>query len=317
MLRYLRYSLLAVLMIVALVTACHDTADDPVAIRSDAPTGHALGGAWSDPVHLGSVSSGINEVAPSLSPNLLSLYFGRGGDIFVAHRSCAVCTFGEAEPLPAPVNTPAGEAGPSLSADGRFLFFNSTREGSADIYVSARGASDGGGWATPTKLGMGVNTPGDENNPHFLALPDEAYAAPGSAGVLYFGRGRGDIFAVGLTRDFEPTGAAVPVVELNHASFSDGGPSLTADGRRIFFHSARPGSQPPDAPAPFYDVWTASRPNIHEPWSDPVNLGPIVNSEALDWQPGISLDGRTLVFTSARAPTVGGWDLWMAKRTGF
>lgn len=49
-------------------------------------------------------------------------------------------------------------------------------------------------------------------------------------------------------------------------------------------------------------------------WSEPVNLGPIVNSASADEGPAISEDGLSLYFTSTRPGGSGGQDIWVAKR---
>ncbi|MEX1239758.1 MAG: hypothetical protein WEB30_08575 [Cyclobacteriaceae bacterium] len=48
-------------------------------------------------------------------------------------------------------------------------------------------------------------------------------------------------------------------------------------------------------------------------WSDPVWLGPVVNSTARDWRPLLSTDGLRLYFHSDRD---GGFDIWMSRREG-
>jgi len=55
-------------------------------------------------------------------------------------------------------------------------------------------------------------------------------------------------------------------------------------------------------------------------WSEPVNLGPVVNSASNDFDPGISKDGLSLYFTSDRPGGVNGANLipvtevWVAQR---
>jgi len=48
-------------------------------------------------------------------------------------------------------------------------------------------------------------------------------------------------------------------------------------------------------------------------WSEPVNLGPTINSDVLDAQPNLSKDGLSLYFTSLR-PGHGLQDIWVARR---
>jgi len=49
-------------------------------------------------------------------------------------------------------------------------------------------------------------------------------------------------------------------------------------------------------------------------WSEPVNLGPVINSSALDANASLSPDGHTLYFVSNRAGGVGLQDIWMSQR---
>ena len=66
------------------------------------------------------------------------------------------------------INTKAYESQPTLSADGRTLFFVSDREGGfggLDIYVSYE--DDNGDWETPTNLGAVLNSQQNEGSPYF------------------------------------------------------------------------------------------------------------------------------------------------------
>lgn len=49
-------------------------------------------------------------------------------------------------------------------------------------------------------------------------------------------------------------------------------------------------------------------------WSEPVNLGPIVNSSSNDRHPAISKNGLSLYFTSDRPGGFGGLDIWVSHR---
>jgi WD40 repeat protein len=50
------------------------------------------------------------------------------------------------------------------------------------------------------------------------------------------------------------------------------------------------------------------------PWSEPTNLGPVVNSEYNDITPGISPDGLSLYFDSNRPGGIGAEDIWVSHR---
>ncbi len=65
-----------------------------------------------------------------------------------------------------PVNSTAKETQPSLSADGRTIYFASNRtggKGGLDIWMSRTDSS--GKWEAPLNLGDSINSPGDEMSP--------------------------------------------------------------------------------------------------------------------------------------------------------
>jgi Tol biopolymer transport system component len=61
-----------------------------------------------------------------------------GNDIYSASRKSFWDTWGEPVNLGGAVNSAASETRPSLSLDGRTLYFGSTRTGAGDIYVTTR-----------------------------------------------------------------------------------------------------------------------------------------------------------------------------------
>jgi hypothetical protein len=276
---------------------------------------------WSEPVNLGAtVNSPANDNNATFSPDELSLYFtsNRGGglggsDLWVSRRSCNDCPWGVPLNLGAPVNSTGAEAAPRLSNDGHLLFFNSDRSGghgSTDIYVSRRdNPNDDFGWGDAVNLGTDVNTAAAESGADYLQS-----AAEGASNLYFvrapiFAGGGANLYVAPITRDGETLGPAVIVSELSDASGDPGHPSVRTDGREIFFQSSRVGG------LGGFDLWTSTRRSAHEPWSAPVNLGAPLNTAFTDFQPTLSKDGRTLLFSSNRTGGFGGNDLWISTRT--
>jgi uncharacterized protein (TIGR02246 family) len=88
-------------------------------------------------------------------------------------------------------------------------------------------------------------------------------------------------------------------------------PSISADSLELYFESGRPGGSGGS------DIWVTTRATTDDPWGEPVNLGPIVNSLATEGSPSISHDGLALYFSDWQDPRPGGvgeTDLWVTTR---
>jgi hypothetical protein len=268
------------------------------------------------------INSTFNEQGPALSRNGVSLYFisnrtgGIGGsDIWVSQRNSVKEPWGTPVNLGAVVNSTADEATPNLSRDGHWLFFMSRRPGSQvnpggivsfDIWVSYREHThDDFDWQPPVNAGPNVNSPSFDQSPFFFDNEDVGIPQ------LFFTRTTAitgnDIFVSGLQPD-GTFGPATLVAELN-STVSDAGASIRFDGLEVFLFSRRPGGLGAS------DLWTATRDTVFDPWSTPINLGALVNSVDLDFDPHIASDRETLYFASTRAGGFGGQDLYVTTRT--
>jgi Tol biopolymer transport system component len=276
---------------------------------------------WSAPVNLGpAINTTLYfEQGAAISKDGLSLYFhsnrpgGFGGaDIYVSQRPSVDAPWGPPQNLGPNTNTPGTEASPMLSPDGHSLYFQSNRPGGfggTDLYVSRRhNKRDDFGWQPAENLGSGVNSAAQEQQPWIFE--DDTTGIT----TLYFtsnrpgGLGGSDIYASELQPD-ETFGPAVLVAELSSPA-NDGGPTVRRDGLEIIFPSNRPGSL---GTLGDDDLWVSTRPSTSDPWSAPVNLGPVVNTVYTDGLPELSFDGTTLYFNSAD-PTLTSFDLFVTTR---
>ena len=275
---------------------------------------------WSTPINLGPVvNSTAIDRGPAISKDGLSLYFastrpdGVGAeDIYVSQRETRDGEWGPPVNLGPTINTNSFESVPAFSRDGHLLFFSSNRPGgfggSFDMWVSRREhTQDDFGWQTADNLGTGVNSAFSESGPNYFDNDEVGVAQ------LYFnsnrpgGPGPSNLYVSEQAADGS-FGPAVLVVELN--SLGDiARSSISHDGREIFFTSNRPGS------INTQDLWVATRETVFDAWSEPINLGPTLNSGPLDVQPYISSDRETLFFASTRPDGFGLTDLYMSTRT--
>ena len=277
--------------------------------------------SWGPAVSLESAPGTSSELntpfldgCPILSRDGLQLYIasnrpgGLGGlDIWVAGRASPDGPFGAPVNVGEPINSEYNDFCPSPLRDGQGFMFVSNRPhpdacGGADIYLTRRHPVDG--WEEPVNLGCEVNSSADE------AGPVLSFAETGPP-TLYFsstrvgGPGGGNLYLSRMADpwSFDPA-ELVPGV---NSDYDDVQPSVRQDGRELVFASNRPGGQGN------FDIWSASRDSIAADWSDPVNLGPNVNSAANETRPSLSWEGTTLLFGSTR-PGEGISDIYYATR---
>lgn len=196
-------------------------------------------GIWQKGEPIEAVNTPNNEGAQSISADGKFLVFtachrrdGVGGcDLFYAELKNGKWT--AVRNLGPPVNSPGWESQPSLSADGRFLYFSTERkggQGGKDIWVSQRQAN--GKWGEPQNLGKPVNTPGEEQAPFIHADGQTLYfmsnGLPGMGGFdLYLSRRQPD----GTWG--EPQNLGFPI----NTEGNEGALSISLDGKTAFFAS--------------------------------------------------------------------------------
>lgn len=206
----------------------------------------------------------------------------------------------EPEPLPGRVNSPKHfEYFPHLSVDGqRLVFVRRPQGGDEDFYESYRQAD--GQWSAPDPL-RHVNT--DFNEGALTMSADGKliiYTICGHPRSL----GGCDLFYTESKK-----GKWSPVRNLGPAvngRWRETQPSLSADGRLLFFVSNRPGGLGK------VDIWGSFR-DLNGEWSPAVNLGPTINSAGDDRFPFQHANGHTLYFTSDGHPGLGKQDLFSVE----
>ncbi len=286
--------------------------------------GPALGmpmafGAWGPAVRVESLPGTSPEFngpsldgCPFISRDGKSFYMasnrpgGYGGiDIWVSTRASVDAAWGAPVNVGPPVNSEANDFCPTLARNGHTFFFVSNRAGGCglgDIYTARLTPT---GFEGVANVGCGVNSEAEEASP--FPLPQST-----TGPVLYFsstragGVGGSDIYMSQWSGG--AYGAAVLVPGVN-TSAAEGHPNVRRDGREIFFFSNRAGGLGGN------DLWSASRASTGDPFGDPVNLGPGINSAASETRPSLSWDGTTLYFGSTKAGGEGDSDHYVTTRS--
>lgn len=203
-------------------------------------------------------------------------------------------------PLDKTINTSFPEYLPSVTAEENTLVFTRRIRGDEDVFMSEK---IDGLWTEPKPI-LDINTPENEGSQYisadgnlivFVRCSDRT----GYGGCdLYFSEKQGDIWT-------KPQNMGQPINTRGWESQ----PSLSADGNILYYASNRKGS------LGGRDIWRSKR-NEQGQWSNPVNLGPTINTAGDDESPFFHPDGRTLYFMSSGHEGMGGYDLFVAKRIG-
>jgi hypothetical protein len=279
-----------------------------------------------DPARQQGVNTAANDGCPFEAPDGHIFFFATNRapnagtkdlDIWVAYRGTEDGPWGNAEPLPAPVNTTAAEFCPT-PLPGNQLLFVSTRTNSCgtgndpDLYFTQLRMSPSPGWSEPVPLPChdvdGINSSFEEFSPSLVQADGRTF--------LFFSSNR-DSRIAGVHKiyssEFLGNGSwtpAQPVDKLNADGFSTARPNVRKDGLEIVFDSNRAGT---------FDIFIATRGSLNAQWSSPKRLDADVNSDTADeTRPSLSRDGLRLYFGSTRANAElggAGGDIYVSTRS--
>jgi len=190
-----------------------------------------------------------------------------------------------AEPAPVPFSRLGwGDDVPIFAPDGERLYFLSTRPTAAEegrqaerIWYVTREAH---GWSEPQIIEGGPNTL--DLHWSFSVAADGSIYTPGE----------GDIQVSRLVNGAyqAPENLGAPV----NSDAREGMPFIAPDGSYLIFMRA----QHPDNLG-YLDLWIAF-PDASGAWTEPINLGPPVSTQAHEICPIVSPDGKYLFFNSSR-----------------
>ncbi len=241
------------------------------------------------------VSTGLNERDAALAPSGDAFYFSVGSPSSDRFDIVAVRKVNGLWHPPAVVSFSGGgfDLEPFLDGEGKTLYFASCREGGAggwDIWVVGK---EGRSWGEPRPVAGGVNSAGDEFFPCVTAN-----------GSLYFTADREDGFGGEDLYVARPDdGRYGPAKNLGAAingETDEFNAWVDPDERFIVFSSFDRGDG--EGGGDLYVSYRGADGN----WTEARNLGPAVNSPALDYCPSVSPDAEVFFFTSTRVVGDGG-----------
>ena len=206
------------------------------------------------------------------------------------------------------VNTADLEYAPTITADGKTLYFVSNRTapgsvGGHDFWVTTKGDRLDTIFAAPVNLGAPVNT----------TLNEGVASISADGQVIYFtacnrddGLGDCDIYEAEL--DGTEWINVRNLREINSSDW-DSQPSISSDGKTLYFISNRPGAMGGSDDADIY----ISRLQPDGRWSEPVNMGEPINTKKREDSPFIFPGGKVLYFASAGHGGYGKLDFFVCR----
>lgn len=188
---------------------------------------------------------------------------------------------------------------PALTADGQTIIFSRVVENNEDFYTSTKKNNQ---WQQAKPLSANINTPNYNEGAQSIS-PDGKY--------LFFtgcnrpdGLGRCDIYV--SRKEGVAWGKAINLGKSINSEYWESQPSISPDGSTLYFVSNRPGG------IGSYDIWKSILTDEGQ-WTDPINLGPSINTPYDENTPFMHADGRTLYFASNGWPGFGDKDIFWSR----
>ena len=172
------------------------------------------------------------------------------------------------------------------------------------ISAFAGNASELTAWSTPVNV-TSINSAANDLSPYLSPNGLSLYFASTRPG----GVGGEDLWVARRTSVTETFGAPVSFGAVVNTSGAERSPALSSDGLSLYFATTRSGG------SGAFDIWVSTRTDVNDDfgWQAPTNLGPLINSTAVDAGPSYFLDPlnnqASLYFASARD---GGLDLYVS-----
>lgn len=211
-------------------------------VQEDFYISYLSGKVWQKAFNAGAPLNTVqNEGAQTISSNGSYMFFtacNRPGGIGNCDLYFSAFNDGKwSEPsnLGSPVNTKHWESTPSISADGKTLYFSSSRPGGfggKDIWLTR--LNEKNQWTEPVNLGSNINTEGDELSP-FIHFDGKTlyYASDGKPGMGGF-----DLFVTRLKKDSTwstPKNLGYPINTFN----DEMGLVIESGGQKAYYSSIR------------------------------------------------------------------------------
>jgi len=255
-------------------------------------------------------------------------------DVDLLLKHCEYAKAAKASPVDAPIkniggniNSSAPEFAPCISLDGNYMVFTSRRPDTkggmvdvnydhmyySDIYISEWSKEDSA-WGEAQNLSGKVNTEYHDGGLSFSPIGDliiyrnitDGMSGATRSGDIYVSK-RGKSGKWGAPKEI--LNKFPKIAKKINSTYFESSASMTADGERIYFVSERPEGQGQA------DIYYVEKKGGN--WSEPLNLGPSINTLSDEKCVFIHPNGEILFFTSnGYEESVGSYDVYFSVKNG-
>jgi hypothetical protein len=282
---------------------------------------------------LGKLDSAIisYQAFKSATPNIKKL---EDYDIHLLLKHCEYAKTAMASPVDVliknigeNINSSAPEFAPCISLNGKSMVFTSRRPDTkggmvdvnydhmyySDIYISEWSQKDSA-WGEAQNLPGKVNTEYHDGGLSFSPIGDliiyrnitDGMSGATRSGDIYVSK-RGKSGKWGVPKEI--LNKFPKIAKKINSTYFESSASMTADGNRIYFVSERPGGQGQA------DIYYVEKKGAE--WSEPINLGPSINTLSDEKCVFIHPNGEILFFTSnGYEESVGSYDVYYSVKNG-
>ena len=246
-------------------------------------------GSWTAPVEIVELNSGFGDDDPSLTADLLEIFWGsrRGGndeDIWRATRSSPTATWGSLQVV-APLSSMDTETTMKITSDGMAIYFTRDAMSTIDIWAAARRAPGSTVWDSIARVDA-LSTASPDYGPHVRADLLRV--------VMCRGATVADEHLLEAERSnlVDAWSGASRIAELDESGISECDP-MEPRPNVLYFASNRTADNN-------YDIYRTERASASAPWGAIVPVTAVNAFDADDRDPWVSADERFMVFSSTR-----------------
>ncbi len=235
------------------------------------------------------------HASPAFSPDRMQMYWAKyvpPASMRLAYS--ASTTGGWSLPAPPPFAGTGDENQPRFSADGNTLYYISETSSSHILRVDRSGT----GWSQPQGLGLPLPS-GMGLGWQFSLAADRSVYLDGDLGQ----GGSLDLFRFPRTGNGYGPPVPVPV----NTPYREIAPWVAPDESFLVFSSDRPGGHGR------HDLWVTFK-RIDGSWTEPLNLGPDINTPEEDGSPTVTPDGLYLFYLTIRSGDNGYNPYWVSAQ---